>query len=386
MNLLAPLAFLAFIALGLPDGILGVAWPSMRQAFGAPLDALGLLLLAIMAGYVISSFACGKLLARMGVGTLLSLSTLLTAVSLLGYAVLPVFPALLLAAALAGLGGGAVDSALNTYAAFRFQPRSLNWLHASYSLGAFLGPATVSLVLAAGLSWRWAYVLVAAVQGVLGTVFWFTRRRWVLGGHSAEAAKPAEPPAAFAETLRLGKVWISVLAFFLYTGLEFSVGQWSFTLLTEGRGLATAKAALWVSGYWGAFTGGRVLAGLLPLGDRSQLLLRLCPAGMLAGAALAAFGGTSWATPAGLALLGLFFAPVYPAMVALTPARLGARHAANAMGFQVAAATVGLAVVPALIGVVARRWGLESIGQAWVLVSLLVWAVLCLRETQRIPK
>jgi fucose permease len=386
MPLLLPIAFLAFIALGLPDGILGVAWPSMRAAFSVPLDALGLLLAAAVAGYVLSSFSCGFLLKRMRIGTLLAASTWLTAASLAGYALLPSFPALLSAAFLAGLGGGAVDAALNTYAAVRFRARSLNWLHASYSLGGFLGPLVMSGVIALGGPWRWGYAFIAVAQALLGAVFLSTRRAW---DAPAAAMKPAladsvpeagaGPPRAapsYRETLSRGKVWLGILAFLAYTGLEFSVAQWGFTLLTQGRGLMAAKAALWISVYWGAFLGGRVLAGLSSLGDRSRLLLRICPLGMLAGAGLAAAGGSGPVTLAGLAVMGFAFAPVYPAMVSLTPARLGLRDSANAMGFQVAAATAGVALFPGLIGVAAGRLGVEAIAWGWLAAAALVQAIL----------
>lgn len=377
MPLLVSVAYLAFIAIGLPDGILGVAWPSMRREFGVPLDALGLLLGFGIAGYMLSSFACGKLLNRMGIGTLLALCTWLAAASLLGFAVLPTFPTLLLAGCLAGLGGGAIDSALNTYAAFNFRPRTLNWLHACYSLGAFLGPMAVTAALAAERSWRFAYAGVALAQALLGLVFLVTRRIWTVPRTGPAGEAPGDwKPASYRETLARGPVWLGILAFFLYTGLEFSVGQWAYTLLLEGRGLVAGQAALWVSAYWAAFTGGRVLAGLLPLGDRVGLLLRLCPAGMVAGAALAALGGAGYPALAGLVLLGLAFAPVYPAMVSATPARLGDRHAANAMGFQVTAATAGLAAVPGLIGMAAERLGYEAIGRGWLLCAFLV--LLCL--------
>ena len=388
MPLLLPIAFLAFIALGLPDGILGVSWPSMRADFSVPLDALGLLLTAAVAGYVLSSFSCGLILKRLRIGTLLALSTWLTAASLAGYAMLPSFPALLSAAFLAGLGGGAVDSALNTYAAVRFRARSLNWLHASYSLGGFLGPVVMSGVIALGGPWRWGYTLVAVVQALLGAVFLFTRRAWdaTPGGAdpdfaaSAQAAVagPARTHSSYRETLSRGKVWLGILAFLFYSGLEFSVAQWGFTLLTEGRGLLAGKAASWISVYWGAFLGGRILAGLLPLGDRREQLLRVCPFGILAGAAFIAAGGSGPVTLAGLAVLGLAFAPIYPAMVSITPERLGFRDSANAMGFQVAAATVGSAVIPGLIGISAERLGVGTIAWCWLGAGLLVQIALAL--------
>lgn len=378
MSLLVPFSFLAFIALGLPDGLLGIAWPGLQADFGLPLDALGILLAFSMTGYILSSFGCGKLLARMGIGPLLASSTLLAAISLAGFALLPGFRFLLAAAFLAGLGGGAVDSALNTYAAFRFSPRALNWLHASYSLGALLGPLTLSAVMHAGLSWRWGYGFVAIVQSALGIFFFATRRTWN-AALAASGSAPAEAAtASYRETLSLGAVWPGVLAFFAYAGLEYAVGQWSFTLLTKGRAIDPGKAALWMSVYWGGFFGGRVLAGLSPLGDRIRTLLWSCAAGMIAGTALIAAGGSGPAALAGLFLTGLAFAPVFPTLIALTPLRLGARHAGNAMGFQVSAATVGQAVVPGLIGVAAQRAGVEAIARSFVLSAIFVLICLAL--------
>lgn len=373
MNLVASIAFLAFIALGLPDGILGVAWPSIRGTFGVPLDALGLLLAVAMTGYILSSFSCGKLLARMGIGALLAGSTLATALSLAAYAVLPSFGTMLVAGFMAGLGAGAVDSAINTYAAIRFRPRILNWLHASYSLGALLGPLIMAAVLGAGLEWRWGYAGVAGAQAGLAAVFAATWRYWELEPGAAGKVRH-HGQASYRDTLGRGGAWLGMLVFFLYAGLEFSVGQWSFTLLSQGRGLEAGKAALWVSLFWGCFTGGRVLAGLFPWGDRVGLLLSLCPAGMVLAAVLILLGRNGPAAAAGLALMGLACAPVFPILVAITPRRLGARHVANAMGFQVAAATVGQAVVPGLVGVAAARLGLEAIAYAWLGSAFLVMA------------
>ncbi|MDB5106383.1 MAG: major facilitator superfamily 1 [Fibrobacteres bacterium] len=391
MNPAVPILFLAFAALGLPDGILGVAWPSMRSAFGVPLDALGLLLSASMAGYILSSFACGFLLARMGIGTLLSASNLITAFSLAGYALVHSFGALLAAGFLGGLGAGAVDAAVNTYAAFRFPPRTLNWLHASYSFGAFLGPLVMAGVISKGLAWGWGYGLVAGTQAVLAAVFLASRKGWVVPSAPAPAsgtdiaATPASAPhrggEGYRSTFVIPGVWTGVLAFLVYTALEFSVGQWAFTLLSQGRGLAPGKAALWAGMYWGGFLGGRILAGFLPLGDKVRAILRIAPMGMIAAAGLVLAGGISWVTLAGLALMGAAFAPVYPAMVASTPSRLGSGHAANAMGFQVAASTLGAAAGPGLIGVMAQRSGIESIAWAWLAAAFLT--SLCLLALSR---
>lgn len=371
-----------------------MAWPDLRGDFGLPLDALGLVLAATLTGYVLSSLATGKLLARLGLGDLLAASTFLAGAGLAGFALAPGFPVLLAAGFLSGLGGGAVDSAVNTFAALRFRPRTLNLLHAFYSLGAFLGPLVMAAVLSHALSWRWGFGLVALVQGLLAVLFLATRKRFdapgaggpgtsARSGTEKPAGAPEDPgpapvgrPAGYRETFARKGFLAGAAAFFCYTGMEFAVGQWAFTLFREGRGLEPARAALWVSLYWGGFTGGRLLFGLLPLGDRVKLLLVLGAAGLNAAALLIALGGTTWVTLAGLVLLGAAFAPVYPSLVALTAARLGPRYAGTAMGLQVALATLGQAAIPGLIGVLARRLGYEAI--AWSFVAAGVAAGACL--------
>lgn len=380
-GLLLPIAFLAFAALGLPDGILGVSWPAMREGFRVPLDALGLLLAISTAGYVVSSFWCGWLVARLGLGGLLAASTFLAAASLAAYAASPNFGVLMGAGLAAGLGGGAVDAGLNTYAALRFPPRFINWLHASYSLGALLGPLLMAAVLAHGGLWRGGYALVAAVQAGLGVVFLLTLKAWRTRASTRDspAGSPVSAPIGYLEALSDSRVWPGIAAFFLYTGLEFSVGQWAYSLLTLGRGLDKARAGLWVGLFFGGFFAGRALAGGLPLGGNLRLILRGAPACLVAAALSAWLGGTGPFAAAGLLLLGLACAPIYPALVAATPLRLGVRLAAHAMGMQVAAATLGIAVLPGLIGILAQRAGAGSIALGWIALSAmaggaLLWA------------
>jgi fucose permease len=162
--LLVALAYAAFVSLGLPDGLTGVAWPSIRTTFGLPLNALGALATTAMIGYLVSSFSSGRMLARLGVGGLLALSCLATAISLLGYGSAPLWGVMVGLGLLAGLGAGAIDAGLNTYAAENFSPRTVNWLHASFGLGAATGPMVMSSVISAGQSWRLGYLIVGVAQ------------------------------------------------------------------------------------------------------------------------------------------------------------------------------------------------------------------------------
>jgi fucose permease len=377
IGLLVGLAYAAFIGLGLPDGLTSVAWPSIRAQFGLPLDALGALVVASAASYLFSSFISGWLLARMGVGTLLVLSCLTTAAGLLGYAVTPSWPVMVALGLAAGLGAGAIDAGLNAYAAENFNARTVNWLHASFGLGAATGPLIMSGVIGAGLSWRLGYLLIGVAQVVLATCFVFTRSQWhahVAGEHTTPATS-----APLRRTLALPSAWLGIVLFFVYTGLELSTGQWLYSLLTEARGVAPVVAGIWVSAYWGSLTVGRLLSGVVIGRVTVRTLLYSCMVGAITGTALLWLDLATWATFAGVALLGLSLAPIFPSLIALTPERIGAAHAANTVGFQIAAAGLGGAALTTAFGFVATNFGLEQLGSyAFVLALLMTTAFVLL--------
>lgn len=372
------LAYLGFVSLGMPDGLLGVAWPSIRAGFALPLDALGTLLLSFTAGYLLASFSSGHLLARVNVGSLLALSCLATATSLLGYALTPRWWAMVALGALLGLGAGAIDTGLNQYVATHHSARTLNWLHACFGVGATIGPAVMTGALAAGRPWQWGYAGVGIAQLALAGCFGLTRARWpAAGGGEDQDGSPATPArgAPLLHTLRLPTAWLGIATFFVYAGLEVAAGTWAYTLFTEARAIPAPVAGPWVSAYWGGLTVGRLLFGAIAPFAPIALLLRLSLAGIVAGT------GLIWLAPAtglsflGLALTGLSLAPIFPSLIAGTPARLGAAHAANGIGFQVAAAVLGGSTLPTLVGVLARRAGLESIGPALLAAAVLLLAL-----------
>ena len=369
---LAALAFLAFISLGLPDGLLGVAWPSISTGFGVPLDALGILLGVTTAGYLTSSFLGGRILRVLPIGSVLALSTVAAATALLGYALTPVWPVMVALGFLAGLGGGAIDAGLNAYGASHFSARTLNWLHAFFGLGTTLGPLIVTAVLGAGLVWRWSYALVGSAQALLALTFFLTRGRWLHAPGTALEDAPPVSPARTRDTLRQPSVWLGMLVFFVYTGVEFVAGQWSYSLLTLGRGLEAAAAGVWVSLYWGGLMVGRVLFGVVA--DRVPLTqtLRVCIVAMIAGALMFWLEPTRTLSLVGLVMIGFFLAPIFASLISLTPARVGSAHADSAIGFQIAAAGLGGAVLTGLVGVVARGLGLWVIGASIVAFAVVL--------------
>ncbi len=377
-GLLIGLAYAAFISLGLPDGLTGVAWPSIRATFNLPLDALGAFITMGSIGYLVSSFSSGRILARIGVGWLLVLSCLATAISLLGYGVAPLWAVMVALGLLAGLGAGAIDAGLNTYVAEEFSPRIMNWLHASFGLGATIGPLLMSGVISAGQPYRLGYLIVGVAQLLLAGCFALTCKRWEAHRNDSETAPT--PSAPMLHTLQLPAAWLSILLFFLYTGLELAAGQWLYTLLTEARDMAPVLAGTWVSAFWGSLTLGRVVSGAVIVRLTVRRLLWLCMGGSLLGVALLWLNLTAWLAFAGVALLGLSLAPMFPSLMSLTPVRMGPAHVANTVGFQIAAAMLGGAALISGFGLLADRLGLEALGPFLLVAGGLLTVVFALLE------
>ncbi|GAP13406.1 fucose permease [Longilinea arvoryzae] len=357
------LAFIAFISLGLPDGLMGVAWPSVRHQFSQPLDSLGYLLIAGTIGYTLSSFFSGKIMSRLGVGGLLAASCALTAGSLLGYTLAPVWWVMVGLALFAGMGGGAIDAAINTYVAAHFAEGLMQWLHASFGVGITLGPIIMTLGLKNTGAWRTGYLEVGSAQLLLAVCFILTAAMWRNGQSAGKEAERnlADYHTPLSETLREPRVWLSILLFFLYTGMEVILGNWAYTLLTESRGIAPQTAGLWTGSYWATFTLGRMLAGLYTrrIGGRKLVAGSLLLA--LIGGLLLWWNPSNTVGLVGVATIGFAIAPVFPALVSLTSDRVGLKHAANTIGMQISASGLGAALLSSLAGVLARRISLEII-------------------------
>lgn len=370
--LLVGLSYLSFVSLGLPDGLNGVAWPSIRAYFDLPLDALGALLVMFTLGYLASSIRSGWLLARMSVGALLALSCLATAISLIGYTLVPVWWMMVALGAVAGLGAGAIDAGLNTFAATEFSARMVNWLHACYGIGAATGPVIMTSVLAAHHPWQRGYQIVGLWQLLLAACFILTRKWWPKYNAPTSADSRA---ASSLSTIRLPVVWLSVAVFFVYTGIEAAAGTWAYTLFTESRAVSMTTAGIWVSVYWGSLTAGRLLSGIIVAFVPVRLLLRYSIIAISVGAALVWLNITSLLGFLGLSLMGLASAPVFPSLIAATPVRMGEAHTSNAIGFQISAAVLGQSLLPGLVGVLANKISLEIVGPVLLISSLLLLAL-----------
>jgi fucose permease len=358
------LAYLAFVSLGLPDTVFGVAWPSLREGFGLPPSAIGAVLVAGMVGYFLSGLCAGALIGALGVGGVLAASGGLVALALVGYALAPTWSTFFPIGLAMGLGSGAIDSGLNGYAARHFSVRHVNWLHASWGIGASLGPLLMTEAIARGFGYRAGYAALSLILAGMALSFLVTRGSWDGRSPAAEAAHPAadakDTPAPSSASLRdvlgRGAVWLHIAAFFFYTGLESMVGQWCFTFLRERHGLGVEGAGVWTSGYWASLTLGRIALGFVVDRVGPDRLLRLASAGLLGGVMLLLLRDDLLGR-SGLLLLGLSLAPIFPTLMARTPARLG-DASRLAIGFQVSAATLGSASLPGLAGFLVAQFGL----------------------------
>lgn len=350
------LTYLGFVSLGLPDASYGVAWPSLRETFDLGESAFGAGLLSVGLGVLCSSLSAGTLLRRFGAGRLLTASTALTAAGLAGFALSPNWGFFLAAGLVTGLGGGAIDSGLNAYAASRYSARQMNWLHAAFGFGASLGPLTMAFALAHA-GWRPGYLAIAAAMALLALLFFCTRRMWGRSARSGESAAQAVP---VGRALRSGVVWLQTATFFVYAGLEVAAGQWAYAVLTQGRGYSVETGGLWTGLFWFALFAGRVLLGF---GADAIGARRLVGAGAsIALPALIVFAYD----PLGLGVVGLVvagfaLAPIFPMLMHRTPQLLGAGLAAHSIGFQVSAAMMGGVALPAIAGFVAAAWGVGAV-------------------------
>jgi len=366
------LSYLSFIVLGLPGAILGVAWPSIRETFGLSLDAVGILLTASTVGYLVSSFFSGRVIARLGTGLTLALSSLISALGLLGYGVSPTWGFMILVGLGGGLGTGTIDAGLNLYFARVYGPRLMNWLHAAFGLGAAIGPLLITALLVNQISWQTGYLIVGVFQLIMAASFALTLRRWQNFGAATDAVDtPHEDDIPLADTIRQPLVWLSILLFAFAAGSELVVGQWVYTFFTQARGIDTNTAGTWVSIYWASFTLGRIVFGIianrLPINRAITFVMFMT----IIGALLMWANLGDIASLIGLAAVGFMIGPVFPLLISTTPDRLG-HHANNAVGIQVSAASLGIAALPALGGVLAERIGIDTIAPYIVVIAVIV--------------
>lgn len=346
------LIYISFISLGLPDGLLGVGWPIMRQSFNQPLQAAGLVILIMMPLSTLSSMNAARLKERFGVGPVAFASALLTALSLLGIGFSASFEGLILFSIGLGIGQGAVDALLNDVVAQNFSSKHMSWLHGFWGVGATLGPGLMTFALSLNRGWTLGYFLIGIIQLFIAVLLFFSLPLWKqLDTHKHH--EHAQAKGSFKPIMICG-----MALFFLYVGIELSVGLWSNTVLYEHKGLPLHISGYFVSMYYLMITVGRFISGLVLTKFSNRVVVN---AGLLisfSGLLLLTLFSQPIILGLGLALTGLGFAPLYPAMMHETASRYSVLDSAIAVGYQVGMAYIGGTAISSLMGVILEQFSL----------------------------
>ena len=356
IHLLLIIIYISFISLGLPDGLLGSAWPTMYGEFGVPVSYAGIISMIIAAGTIISSLMSDRLTLKLGTGKITALSVAMTAIALLGFSVSNSFWQLCLWAIPYGLGAGSVDASLNNYVALHYSSRHMSWLHCMWGIGAATGPYIMGYVLSDGQHWTMGYRCIGILQIVLTAVLicslglWKGRQGTVQDGAVAEAK-----PLSLKEIVKIPGAKEVMITFFCYCALEQTTGLWASSYLALYKGVPGETAAFWGSLFFIGITVGRALNGFLTIKFTDTKLIRL-------GQVLIAIGVATMLLPmgetvslAGLVLIGLGCAPIYPCVIHSTPAHFGAEKSQALIGVQMASAYVGTCIMPPIFGLIANH-------------------------------
>ena len=354
--------YVAFISLGLPDALLGAAWPSMYRDFSVPVSYSGIIFMIIAGGTIVSSLQSDRLTKRLGAGAVTAISVLTTALALFGFSISHSYIALCLWAIPYGLGAGSVDAALNNYVAIHYASRHMSWLHCMWGIGASLGPYIMGYALTGGLSWNSGYRYIAVLQIGLTAVLFFSLPLW---RGQAKTARKTGVVDTKAEPIPLRHV-VSIpgakeimITFFCYCAVEQTANLWASSYLVLHQEVSAEIAAGFASLFFVGITVGRFLSGFLTLLLNDTQMIRL-------GQGLIAVGIITLLLPlgtitslAGLLLIGLGCAPVYPSIIHATPANFGEDKSQAMIGVQMASAYAGTCLMPPVFGLVANHLGIS---------------------------
>lgn len=364
--------YIAFISLGLPDTILGVAWPTMRASLSLPLEAAGILIMITTLSTAISSFISGHIIGRLGTGRVTFISCAMTGSMLLGYSIAPSYAWLLLMSIPLGFGAGAVDTGLNNYVAKHFSSRHMSWLHCFWGVGASLGPNIMTFTIAQANSWRIGYRMIGIIQLSLSAILLISLPLWKMKESQKEYSEQTNDRRE--HILRNKGVWLSIAAFPLYIGIEAGTGVWLGSFLIEGRGLTLITAGVWTSLFYAGITVGRFLSGFITHWFTNRQMIR-------AGLFISILGAVLFALPvkalilSGIIFIGLGCAPVFPCMVHETPRRFGNSQSGIITGYQVGMSYLSGVVIIPLIGLLAGQVSLYTIPSCVIIFAVLTLIV-----------
>ena len=353
VHLLLAIIYMAFISLGLPDALLGAAWPSMVPELGTPVSFAGVIFIIISVGTVVSSLLSQRLNLRFGPGRVTAFSVAMTAAALFGFASCRSTWQLCLWALPYGLGAGSVDACLNNYVALHYASRHMSWLHCMWGIGASVGPYIMGAVLSAGRHWSAGYRSIGVLQLALTALLLLSLPLWKKGEEQGEGEKAK--PLRLKEILAIPGAKPLLLAFFCYCALEQTMGLWAGSYLALYRSFTPERAAGFTGLFFLGITLGRALNGFLTIRFSDSFLTRT-------GFVIIALGIAAVLLPlgdalalAGLVLVGLGCAPVYPCIIHATPERFGAGRSQAVIGVLMAGAYLGNCLMPPLFGLIANH-------------------------------
>ena len=352
-SFLLAIIYISFISLGLPDALLGGAWPTMHLEFGVPVSYAGIISMIICVGTIVSSLLSDRMTKRFGTGKVTAMSVALTAAALFGFSVSSSFPMLCLLAIPYGLGAGGVDASINNYAAIHYASRHMSWLHCMWGIGASTGPYLLAAAMTGG-TWNLGYRWVSILQIVLTAVLFLTLPLWKEDKHSEETHEKKKP-LSFREIFSIPGTKEIFTAFFCYCALESTAGLWASSFLVMEHGISEETAAALATLFYTGITVGRFASGFVTYKLNDKNMIRL-------GETIIAFGVLAMLLPfgeksamAGIVLLGLGCAPIYPCTIHSTPAHFGADKSQAIIGVQMACAYFGSLFMPPLFGIIANH-------------------------------
>lgn len=372
-QILLVIIYLSFISLGLPDSILGAAWPSMYPVLQIPVSYAGILSMIIAAGTIVSSLQSDRLTRWLGTGKVTAISVAMTAAALLGFSVSSQFWMLCLWAIPYGLGAGSVDASLNNYVALHYESRHMSWLHCMWGVGATAGPYIMGLVLTGGGTWNLGYRVISGLQVVLTVILIFSLPLWKGRSETVEqnGEEVTEKALSLREVVKIHGVKEILLCFFCYCALEQTTSLWASSYLTLYKGIPAETAAAFASMFFIGITVGRALSGFVTMKFNDTQMIRLGQGIVGGGILLMLLPFSNACALVGLIVIGLGCAPIYPCVIHSTPAHFGADKSQAIIGIQMASAYVGTCLMPPVFGLIASH-----ISVALLPVYLLVFLVL----------
>ncbi|MBB2181519.1 MFS transporter [Lachnospiraceae bacterium MD1] len=367
LTVLLLIIYFAFISLGLPDSLLGSAWPSMYQEMGVPISYAGIVSMITAGGTILSSLFSDKLIRKFGTGLITSISVLMTAGALVGFSFSNEFYLLCLFAIPLGLGAGSVDAALNNYVALHYKAKHMSWLHCFWGVGAMTGPIIMSRYLERGYFFQSGYRAVAIIQFILVAILFISLPLWKKGSrlNSVEAENiegiekviPEHKVISKKDLLGLPGAKQVLIAFFCYCSIEATTGLWGSSYAVMTHGIQADTAARWASLFFFGITFGRFLSGFVTLKLNNRQMVRLGEVFITVGIILIMLPAGQVTSLLGFILTGVGCAPIYPSLLHETPENFGAEYSQSIMGVQMACAYVGSTFIPPIFGAVASKLG-----------------------------